>query len=100
VLSSEIVCISGYYNMLRVYKVHGCQLHLLATLPNKGGMYMASCVHHAGYVLASAPAHRDIRISVTSRFNRDWVQKVVKIVLNSTVLPFCRDVHKIIFRYL
>jgi len=103
-LSSEIVCVACRDDMLRVYKVHERQLRLLATLPHQGGCSLANCVYRcrdAGYVLASADwSSNDLRISVTSRFNRYWLQEMTKIMFTSKILPFCRDVHKIIFKYL
>jgi len=105
-LSSEIVCVSYDDDTLLVYEVHGTELRLLATLPLTESHFLASCVcpyKDAGYVLASADwssDSNDVLISVTSRFNRYWVQEVTKIVLNSTILPFCTDVDKIILQYL
>jgi len=103
-LSSEIMCVSYNGDTLRVYKVHGTELRLLATLPFTESYILSSCVcpyKDAGYVLASADwDSTDVFISVTSRFNRYWVQEVTKIVLNSTILPFCTDVEKIILQYL
>jgi len=102
-LSSEIVCISYTGEMLRVYKIHGCQLQLLATLPFGRCTSLSSCAYpynNAGYILASAHYNMvNVHISVTSRFNRYWVQEVTKIILDSDVLPFCVDVHKIILKY-
>jgi len=109
-LSSDIVCVSCKGDTLRVYKVRGTELRLLATLPFNTSHFLANCVclyKDSGYVLASADwrggnnYHRnDVFISVTSRFNRYWVQEATKIVLNSTILPFCTDVDKIILQYL
>ena len=101
-LSSEIVCASCYDNMLRVYKVHGSQLQLLATLPHTACFSLASCLYpykDTGYVLAfSDLCSHNIHISVTSRFSY-WVEDVTKIVLSSEILPFCRDVINM-FKYL
>jgi len=105
VLSSEFVCVSCVDNMLRVYAVHDDELRLLASLPHKNKSYvLGSCLYpynNAGFVLASAnfAASRDVCISVTSRFNNPWVQEVTKIMLNSSILPFCTDVNKIILKY-
>jgi len=104
-LSAEIICTSCVDNKLRVYKLHGRnnQLRLLATLPYQWCTSLASCVYphnDAGYVLASTDCTLDVRISVTSRFNRYWVRAVTYIMLNSKILPFCRDVQKIVFKYL
>jgi len=103
-LSSELVCTSCLDGMLRVYELHGTELRLLATLPYEWCSSLVSCLcpsKDTGYVLASAHwSSMDVRISVTSRFNLYWVREVTKIMLNSKVLPFCRDVHKIIWRYL
>jgi len=104
-LSSEFVCVSCEDDMLRIYKVMpGCQLRFLTSLPCERFYSLASCVYpykkDGGYVLASANFAKDVHISVTSRFNWYWTQEVTKITLNSKILPFCRDVHKIIMRYL
>jgi len=105
-LSSEIVCVSYQGDTVGVYKVHGNEMRLLATLPLTESGFLASCVcpyKDSGYVLASADWNsdsNDVFISVTSRFNRYWVQEVTKIVLNSTILPFCTDVDNIILQYL
>jgi len=101
-LTSEIVCASCEDNVLRVYKVHGTKLRLLATLPHEGSVNLVSCVYpfkDAGYMLVSSSQSTCFHVSVTSRFNIYWVREVMKIVLNSKILPFCRDVHKIIFKY-
>jgi len=108
-LSSEIVVVScsGSYidDMLYVYKVQSSQLQLLGTLSHRVCVSLASCVYpdkDAGcYMLASTDGGgRGVCISVIGRFNRHWEQKVKKIVLSGNILPFCRDVHKIIFKYL
>jgi len=105
-LSSEIVCVSYNDDTVGVYEVHGTEIRLLATLPLTESGFLASCMCPYGYVLASADWNswnsdsNDVFISVTSRFNRYWVQEVTKIVLNSTILPFCTDVDKIILQYL
>jgi len=114
-LSSEFVSVSCADDMIRVYKVYDNQLRLLATLPHKRGYShkicyslrcysMCSCLYpynDAGYVLAcSDDPSPNLFINVTSRFNRYWVQEVAKRILNSKILPFCRDVHKIIWQYL
>lgn len=104
-LSSEIVCVSCGDDKLRVCKVNGTELRLLVTLPFKQSTCMASCVYPfngGGYVIASACRFIQIstRISLASKFNRYCVQEVEKLMYHSMVLPFCRDVHKIILQYL
>jgi len=108
-LSDEIVCVACDDNMLRIYSRNNsvsCRhLRLLAALPciTIAPSSLASCMHacyDAGYVLAFGGFDKDVHISVTRRFNCYWVQKVMKIILNSKILPFCRDVDKIILRYL
>jgi len=99
----EIVCTSSGDEMLRVYKVHGNELRLLATCPHEMYRSLASCVYpynDAGYILVSAlHSSGDVHISVASRFDH-WVREVAKILFNTKILPFCRDVDKIILKYL
>jgi len=104
-VNSETVLVSCLDNTLRIYKVHGNQLRLLATVPHKKCAMWTSCLYpyrDAGYVLASMELWATgVDISVTSsRFNQYRVQEVTKILFNSKVLPFCEDVSKIILRYL
>jgi len=103
-LNSEFVCTSCCDDVIRVYKLHGHRLRLLATLPHRRCMSLASCLclyEDAGYVIASADwENTDLRIDITSRLNRYWIREVTKIIINCKILPFCRNVYKIIFKYL
>jgi len=105
-LSSEIVC-TPYIDQppTLVYKLCGSQLRVLATLSHTTDWTcpaLASCMYSAGFVLASASIwSKDVHISWTSRLNAAWVLEVTKMLLfTARILPFCTDVHKIIFKYL
>jgi len=110
VLSSDILCVSCADDKLRVYEVYGTELRLLVTWPVQLWNFgLVGCLYHAGYVIASLGpltskygpyVRKYVRISVASRFNHDWVLEVTKIMFNSSILPFCRDVCKIILKYL
>jgi len=101
VLDTEIVCVTNH-DTVSVYLVHECHLQLLATAPLKSFYDLASCLYtlnESGFLLASHDGEK-VHISVTSKFNRYWVEEVKEIVYNSRILPFCRDVHNIVFQYL
>jgi len=103
-LSYDIVCETCDDYMIRIYQVQETQLRLLATLPHECGNYLSGCVYpctDAGYVLASTKfSDKDVYIEVTCRFNQYWMKEVTNILFNTASLPFCRDVHKLILKYL
>jgi len=109
-LSLQIVCASCCDGTMRIYEVlhNESALRLLETLYHRNCTSLVSYWYpykDVGYVCASVGrSMRQVRIRVTNRFNQYWVQKVTKVLFNSNtgsaILPFCRDVHKIILKYL
>jgi len=105
-LSSELVCVTTSDDMLRMYRVHGSELQLFATFPYgwSGDLVSSLCPYgDAGYMLASWTVKRtswntDVHISVTSKLSY-WFPALTKMMFKSTILPFCKDVYKIILKY-